>query len=308
MSQADRDQMTDQAKGEAKALQQQADQLQKRLDEINKQLANKGLSEKDRKALEDEKKSLEQQLQKNKADQQKNQEMQKALQLSDEARKVFEKMMKDPLFKQLMEIEKNLASLSKKDAKPGDQPKLTDEQREEIRKALEELAKKLKDDKAMQEYLKKLLEAALKAKELGRCNGAGMGLGNLPLGMGSGQGNSSSSSSGGQAPPGPGAPSEDIWQGDNHHVYKLGEAADQSKGTTNTTSIRGQQRPSSQPQQYVEIKAPTTVGDRTSVPYQNILPSYKRKAESALNRQEIPKEHQKRVKEYFDSLTGGKKN
>lgn len=56
------------------------------------------------------------------------------------------------------------------------------------------------------------------------------------------------------------------------------------------------------PETYVEIKAPTTVGTRSSVPYVKVLPSYKRKAESALDRQQIPKQHEKRVREYFDSL------
>lgn len=51
-----------------------------------------------------------------------------------------------------------------------------------------------------------------------------------------------------------------------------------------------------------EIKAPTFKGTRSSVPYQNVLPSYAKKAESALNQNEIPKEHQQRVKRYFESL------
>ena len=51
-----------------------------------------------------------------------------------------------------------------------------------------------------------------------------------------------------------------------------------------------------------EIKAPTFKGTKTSVAYQNVLPSYSKKAESAINRNEIPKEHQQRVKRYFESL------
>ncbi|MEI8283199.1 MAG: hypothetical protein WCG75_12395 [Armatimonadota bacterium] len=51
-----------------------------------------------------------------------------------------------------------------------------------------------------------------------------------------------------------------------------------------------------------EIKAPTFKGTKSSVPYQNVLPSYAKKAEKALNRNEIPKEHQQRVKRYFESL------
>lgn len=51
-----------------------------------------------------------------------------------------------------------------------------------------------------------------------------------------------------------------------------------------------------------EIKAPTFKGTKSSVPYQKVLPSYAKKAESALNQNEIPKEHQQRVKRYFESL------
>jgi hypothetical protein len=73
-------------------------------------------------------------------------------------------------------------------------------------------------------------------------------------------------------------------------------------GKTNATQVTGQRRETGEQEQYVEIKAPTTVGNRSSVPYVKVLPSYKKKAESALNKQEIPKEHQKRVKEYFEGL------
>jgi hypothetical protein len=75
------------------------------------------------------------------------------------------------------------------------------------------------------------------------------------------------------------------------------------KAKATPSMITGSQRPTGE-QAYVEIKAPSTVGNRSSVPYVRVLPSYRRKAESALNRQQIPKEHEKRVKEYFESLGG----
>jgi hypothetical protein len=89
--------------------------------------------------------------------------------------------------------------------------------------------------------------------------------------------------------------------GDSGMINKLDKEAE-SKGTTQATMITGQKRETSGEETYIEIKAPTNVGTRSSVPYTKVLPSYRRKAESALNRQEIPKEHQKRVKEYFESL------
>ena len=145
----------------------------------------------------------------------------------------------------------------------------------------------------MKEYLEALIKAMEEAKRLGRCNGASLGLTGMP-------------SMQSQSPAGPGAPTEDVWQGDNGHVYKLEKPA-ASKGTTTTSVISGDVREAKGPQAYVEIKAPSLVGNRSSVPYQNILPSYSKKAESALDRQQIPKEHQKRVKDYFESLTGSKK-
>jgi hypothetical protein len=74
------------------------------------------------------------------------------------------------------------------------------------------------------------------------------------------------------------------------------------KGTADPSMVTGQQRPTAGEQAYVEIKAPSTVGNRSAVPYVKVLPSYRKKAESALEHQQIPKEHEKRVKEYFESL------
>ena len=296
MSDSDRQKQMDQAKQDGKKIQAQLDALRRKLEEIKRKLENKNLSAAERKALEEVKKALENQISKLESEKRENQDLQKALQLSKEAQEVFAKMQQDPLYKELMEIEKKLAANSKSQSSAG-RPKLTDEQRAEIKKQLEELAKKLKDAKAMKAYLEALIEAMKKANQLGRCNGANIGLGNLPLG-----GNSMM-----QAPAGPGQPTEDIWMGDTGHIHKL-DKAEKSRGTTTTDVISGDPRPSDGSTPYVEIRAPSMVGNRTSVPYRDVLPSYEKKAESALSRQQIPKEHQQRVKAYFDSLTGAKKN
>lgn len=73
-------------------------------------------------------------------------------------------------------------------------------------------------------------------------------------------------------------------------------------GKTRTTQVRGERRDVPGADPYVEIKAPATTGNRTSIPYVNVLPKYRQRAESALKRDQIPKEHEKRVKEYFNGL------
>jgi hypothetical protein len=102
----------------------------------------------------------------------------------------------------------------------------------------------------------------------------------------------------------PGGPGSQEWLGDTGRIHKLDEPVE-GAGKTTPKMISGEKQATGK-ESYVEIKAPTTVGTRSSVPYTQVLPSYRKKAESALNDQRIPKQHEKRVKEYFDSLAGGK--
>jgi hypothetical protein len=96
-------------------------------------------------------------------------------------------------------------------------------------------------------------------------------------------------------------PETDVMIADTGHVNL--QKPEQGKGK-GTPIFAPTERDNSKPgmEMTFEIKAPTFKGTRTSVPYQNVLPSYAKKAESALNRNEIPKEHQQRVKRYFESL------
>ncbi|MDR3690814.1 MAG: hypothetical protein P4L46_15660 [Fimbriimonas sp.] len=290
MPESEREEKMAQAKAEARSIQKQLGELKRRLDEINKKLANPNLSGSERKKLEDERRDVEKQIADLKERAKANLDEQKALELSKAAQEVFRKMMEDPLYKKLLEIEKKLAQDAKSAAKSG-QPKMTDEERKRLKEELEQLAQQLKDPKAMKEYLEALLKAAEEAKRMGRGVGIGLTLNHLGF-M--------------QAPPGPGGPGGGNWVGNVGQVYKLDKPTE-SKGKTSTSVVSGEVRQGSGPQAFVEIKAPSFVGSRSGIPYQNVLPSYERKAESALERQQIPKEHQKRVKEYFDSLTGVKK-
>ena len=80
----------------------------------------------------------------------------------------------------------------------------------------------------------------------------------------------------------------------------------EGQGDTNIKAVRGSRRAEGE-EFYVEVRAPSPMGDRTSVPYQRVLPKYRDAAEKAIERDEIPKEHEKRVREYFESLNGGGK-
>ena len=104
---------------------------------------------------------------------------------------------------------------------------------------------------------------------------------------------------------GPGGPSKDMFFSNTNMVHKS-DKPEASKGTTSLTSVTGQRDASKPGESYIDFKAPTMVGTRSSIAYTKDMLSYKKKEEQAINHQKIPKEHEKRVKQYFDSLTKGK--
>lgn len=123
--------------------------LEQQIQEMEKQLSSEGLTDKERADL--------------KADLQSAKDHQKAIELSEAARKTFEKLMNMPEWKELMEM----AAKLKKEAKAGQSgsQELTAEQVKAIQERLEELAKKLEDEEAMRAYIEALKEALCESGE-----------------------------------------------------------------------------------------------------------------------------------------------
>jgi hypothetical protein len=124
-------------------------QLNQKIEDLKKKLEN---SQGKTQAVKD---ALKNQLDQAKRDLQK-------LELSEQARKTFEKLFAMKEFQDL----RKLASQLKKATQSGKQgqDKLTPEQIKELQKKLEDLAKQLKDEKAMREYIEKLRAAMKKAE------------------------------------------------------------------------------------------------------------------------------------------------
>jgi hypothetical protein len=283
MSDQQREDMMHQLEQQMSTLQNQMNAMQTQMMALQQQLKNPNLSEEERKKLEAQMKALQEAMTKAQQDMKNAADQYQSLKLSKEAQEVFQKMTNHPLYKKLQELAQKMAEDQQQMAKTG-QPKLTKEELERLQKELEELARQLKDDKAMEEYLQALIDAMKEGNAA--CQSAGVCALHPRPPM-----------------PGRGAPTEDVWTGDNGMINKL-DKEQAGGGKTNSTMISGQKREMPTQDAYVEIKAPTTVGNRSSIPYVKVLPSYKKKAESALDRQEIPKQHEKRVKEYFESLNG----
>jgi 5-bromo-4-chloroindolyl phosphate hydrolysis protein len=286
MTEQERSAQMNQLQKQASEMQSQMNAMQNQMSKLEQKLKDPNLSESERKALEKQLSEMKKSMSDLEKQMQQNKEMTESLKLSKEAQEVFQKMTNNPLYKKLQELAKKLAENAEAAEKTG-QAKLTKEQLEEMQKQLEELAKQLKDDKAMDAYLQALIDAMKEGKQMGENGLIGAGL-----------------KSAFRLPGSPrGVPTQDEWMGDSGQINKL-DKEEAGGGKTTPTMATGQRKEGKGQETYVEIKAPTMVGTRSSVPYTQVLPSYKKKAESALDRKEIPKEHQKRVKEYFESLTG----
>ena len=95
-------------------------------------------------------------------------------------------------------------------------------------------------------------------------------------------------------------PTRDLYFANTGKIFT--GAGEKSRGQTEVVGVTGQSREVPGQEAYIELRGPTTNGLRSSIPYQKVLPSYKHKADEAINRQEIPPEQQQRVKKYFESL------
>jgi len=250
-------------------------QLEKEMADLQKQLKD-GKNEKGEPLSDKERKELQQKLKEAQKEYQ-------TLKLSQKALDMLKKLTSMPEFKELQKMMQEM--MKNMPQGKGTQQQLTKEQIEEMQKALEELAEKLKDEKAMKEYLeglKKALEQMQQGNQLGEMQMGLLGaLGMIPMN-------------------GPSGPGQDNFFRNLHNLPKRDTPAD-IEAKSNPMSVSGKRQEKGE-ETYVEIKGPTQVGNRSSTPYVDVLPNYTHKAEAALNRKQIPKKHEQRVKKYFDSL------
>jgi hypothetical protein len=221
---------------------------------------------------EAERQQLEQQLAEAKKDL-------KQIELSKKAKDFLKRLQSHPAYKELLEMAKKLQSSGSGEAKA-----LTEEQIKEMIKRLEELADQLKTDEDLRKFIEELMKALKECDSAGLCSGAALGL----LGM----------------LPGKGVSQDNFFA--NTGAVNKNESEQDIEAKSREHAVSGARDEKRGKETHIEIMGPTKAGDRTRTPYTALLPKYKKSAESAINRQQIPKSEQKRVREYFESLAGGK--
>lgn len=246
-------------------------QLQQQIRELEKKMQDPALSQSERAELEKQLKEKQNNLE--------------GLKLSQKAKDFLKQLTSLKEYKELQEMLKKM----QKDAQAGKSGKqnLSKEDIEKMMKALEELADKLKDEESMKEFLKQLKEALKNCDKAGECQGMGLGLLSV-LGLGNG----------------PSGPGQDNWFKDTGQL-PMSDKPTTINGKSNAIKVSGEKREASDPGMYIEVKGPAQLGSPSNIPLGKALPKYRKQAEKALDKQAIPKQYQGRVRDYFDSLSGG---
>lgn len=311
------DQNSQESANQQKSLQEQMKSMEQQLKDIQSQLE----SGKDAKGNQLSKEQLEnlQKLSKQ------LQELMKQLKLSEKIQEFMEKLQSMKEFQDIQKLMQKLAEMNQKgqQGQMDKSPEMSEKELQEMKKQMEEAMKKLEeqiskmsdaDMKKMLEDMKKALEEAIK-NGMQACQNGGMcmkpGMGMMP-GMGMGMGMPGMGGmpgpgmpSGGMPSWGPSGPGQDQ-NFRNIDAIPLNKDPQDIKAGALPISTSGQRQDRGS-ERYTEIRGPVKPGEKSQTPYYKVLPKYKKQAEDALNKDRIPKEHQKRVKEYFDSLTKGGK-
>ena len=222
------------------------------------------------------------------------QELMKDLQLSEEVYEAMRQMMESETYRELQRLMAEMMEAQEQveSGEPMTQEEMDDfaERLQQMMEDLEEWAEMMDDPEfrqmvvdQMQDMLEAIKRGELTFEQCQECMGM-FGMNGLM-----------------QMPGGTGGGGTSMGEGENRKQDRDSELP----GETEKFGIRGQRQEQGK-ESYTEIKAPTTLGNRTSVPYNEVLPKYKNTAEEAMNGEQIPKKHEKRVKEYFESLGGGK--
>ncbi|QYK52083.1 MAG: hypothetical protein KF824_07405 [Fimbriimonadaceae bacterium] len=245
---------------------------------IQEQMQNGNLTAEQMKALQERQEMLN--------------ELSKQLQLSEDVMKALRELQEMKEYKELQEM---LQTLQKATDQIQNGEPLTEEQIKEMQRQMEELAKQMKDPKA-REAMRQAMKEMIEQLKSGQLDAEAMRqlMGMMGAGMSGGMGLNGMPGSGGR--------DGGAFQGEGENQKGDPMTLD---GKGNPTAVRGSRDENRGTDAYTEIKAPTMVGSRTSVPYKEVLPQYKKSAESAVNNNQVKPKHRQRVKEYFESLSSG---
>jgi hypothetical protein len=247
----------------------QMEQLQKRISELEKRLSS-AKTDQEKKAMKTELSKMQQSM--------------KQMKLTQAAQEMLRRLQSNPEFKKLQEMIDQLQK-NAKGMDQGEQKQLADEQIKQMEQALEKMAKELKSDEDMKKMIQSMEKALQESKSAGNMQAMSDALAQI-----------SAMSQGGAPNTNPGPPN-------GAHLNMIDKEA-KGQGKTNVVGAEADHRPDEGPAPYLEQRGMAKLSGPSSIPMMADVRASERKAEEAIDHQRIPKEHQERVKRYFEALEG----
>lgn len=247
-----------------------AQEMAKAQQAIQDQMNDSSLSDAERQALQEQSQAM--------------QDLMKKMELSDDVKKALKELQEMAEYKELQELMQQMQQAQEQ--MQNGEP-MTDEQIKQMQEQMEQLAEMMKDP-AAKEAMRQAMKEMMEQMKQGNIDMQAMQQMMAMMGM--------------SGPDGNGGRDGGSYQGEGENQK---QDPMELEGKGNITAVRGERDEKKGNDAFTEIKAPTMVGSRTSVPYDQVLPGYKKSAESAVNSNKVKGKHRERVKDYFEKLSGG---
>lgn len=250
-----------------------ADEIARAQQEAQEQLNDGNLSAEEREQLEQQMQAMENLAQK--------------LEMSEDVKKALQELQN---MSEFQEMQKLMDQMQQAQQQMQQGEPMTEEQMQQMQQQMEQLAEMMKDP-AAKEAMRQAMKEMMEQMRQGNINLEQMQQMMQSMGMSGRDGR--------------GGRDGGSYQGEGENPKRDDPMEMSGKG--NVTAVRGERDEKRGNDSFSEIKAPTMLGSRTSVPYQEALPGYKKTAESAVSNNKVKGKHRQRVKEYFEQLSGGGK-
>jgi len=220
------------------------------------------------------------------------QQLMESLAASPEVQQAIQRAMQSP---QMQEMAQTMQQMRDAQEQLQSGQGLTQEQREQLQEQIQQAAGALQDP-ALRQQFQQQMEQALSQMEAGTMSLEAAEQMMRSLGQQAMQDAMQNPQGQGQA-------------GNDQQAGQRGQNTNRSEmpwenlpGNSVRTGVRGERRESDEQEDYIEVRAPAQNNGPSRVPYQQVLPQYRREAEQSMSGNRVPRHYRDRIRQYYDSI------
>lgn len=220
------------------------------------------------------------------------QQLMESLAASPEVQQAIQRAMQSP---QMQEMAQAMQQMRQAQSQLQSGQGLSAEQREQLQEQIQQAASALQDP-ALRQQFQQQMQQALRQMEAGTMSLEAAEEMMRSLGQQALQDAM-------QNPQGQGQAGNDQQAGQRgQNLNRSDMPWENLPGNAVRTGVRGERRESDEQEDYIEVRAPAQNSGPSRVPYQKVLPQYRREAEQSMSGNRVPRQYRDRIRQYYDSL------